>query len=600
MKQISANVQDWFRNTWKTIVRLFKARSISTQLIITISLIFLSFFALQSIFNVAFFCNFFTTQDFDRIHSDLIEYVENMNQDDIDYYDEMYRFTSENNAYSVIVGGQYRILTSSGTDYTFTIQDDTTLLSYTVLVPNNDFEYTEDLQLSVTIYPYNDEFYSADIIEVGSTILYNSEITCAEVDCTPVNGTITNVSKPNNLNYLFENNPIVRDEVARIVGGEIDLKDYEYTSGSVEGSWYRSSEASVDTLVFVHNLKTWNYIVTIVPVVNTNDVIDIVNSYNYYVYATAIVIIFIWSFRLSSIISKPIQNIELVARQIAQLNFDVEAHEYNNRENESLSNSINLIAKNLRTTLETLNRKNSELMSLYEDQSKQVSLKKQLVSSISHELKTPLMIMQVTIQGILDDIIPDEEQQKELLNVLDEINKSSMMIQDMLQIYRLDDANSQLEISEFDLSKTACFFVNDFENAIRQYKLELDINVQDEVFVEGDEKLIKRVISNFLTNAIKYTPIGGRMYLEVSERKDKVYFELTNYGTTIRTEEIEKIWMPFYRISREETNPIKTKGSGIGLYLVSEILKAHDAEFGISNVKNGVKAYFYMNKKQRV
>ena len=107
---------------------------------------------------------------------------------------------------------------------------------------------------------------------------------------------------------------------------------------------------------------------------------------------TAIVILFLWSFRLSSIISKPVQNIELVAKEIANLNFNVEAHEYSNRENASLTRSINLISRNLKETLETINNRNEEMTSLYDAQTKQVTLKKQLVSSISHELKTPLMI----------------------------------------------------------------------------------------------------------------------------------------------------------------------------------------------------------------
>jgi len=595
------NISNWLKKKWVRLSASLKARSISTQLIITISLIFLSFFALQSILNVSFFRNFFTTQDFDRIHESLIEYVTEMNNEDsTNYYDYIYNFTSENNAYSVIVDGKFHILQTSVTDYSITFADNSTTNLYNVLILSNDVTYTENDVLTITLYPFNDDFYNPAIIEKNSQILYNSEVTCGSdgIVCTTVTGTIMSVNKPNNLNYMFDDNKIVQTEIEKLINKTIDIDDYTYESGSISGSWYRSTDGPVDTMVFVHNLKTWNYIVTIVPVVNTNDVIDIVNSYNYYVYATAIVIIFIWSFRLSSIISKPIQNIELVAREIAQLNFNVEAHEYNNRENQSLSNSINLIARNLRTTLETLSTKNTELMTLYEDQSKQVSLKKQLVSSISHELKTPLMIMQVTIQGIIDDIIPKEDQFKELNNVLEEINKSSLMIQDMLQIYRLDDANSQLEISEFDLSQTTTYFLNDFENAIRQYKLKVDMNIMEKVLVEGDEKLIKRVISNFLTNAIKYTPVGGDIYVEVSEKKELIYFELTNYGTTIAPEDIEKIWLPFYRISREDPNPIKTKGSGIGLYLVSEILKAHNADFGIRNVKNGVKAYFYMNKKQ--
>ena len=150
----------------------------------------------------------------------------------------------------------------------------------------------------------------------------------------------------------------------------------------------------------------------------------------------------------------------------------LEANEYRNKESASLSRSINLISENLKEALKNLNTKNQELTTLYNDQSLQVSLKKQLVSSISHELKTPLMIMQVTIQGILDGVISIEEQKVELLNVIDEINKSSTMIQDMLQIYRLDDANTELEITEFNLSDSVRFFIQDFEHIIKKYDLE--------------------------------------------------------------------------------------------------------------------------------
>jgi signal transduction histidine kinase len=590
----------WFSGVSNDIVRLFKARSISTQMILTIILIFASFFVLQSILNVAFFRNFYTTQEFDRIHNTLMDYIDEMNQNDTDYYDEMYAFTTEHNAYSVIVDGRYRVLRSSTTNYTVTIEEGTTTTTYRFLVPDNDHEYDLGESITATLYPYADDLYAPAILEQGGTPFYNAGTDCTEETCFEVSGTVTSIDKPNNMNYVFDENNLIQHEIAKLSSNPDFLDEFAYDSGGAEGYWYRSTDGPIDSLVFVHNLKTWNWIVTVVPIVDTGDVIDIVSNYNYYVYATAIVIIFIWSFRISTIMSKPIRNIELVAREIARLNFNVEAKEFNNKENESLSRSINLIASNLKTTLETLNTKNQELLSLYDEQSKQVSLKKQLVSSISHELKTPLMIMQVTIQAILDGIIPDAEQEKELNNLLLEINKSSMMIQDMLQIYRLDDANTKLDICEFDLAKTVRFFQEDFQQAIRRYELNVDANLQDDAFVEADQKLIKRVISNFLTNAIKYTPTGGDIYIEVSDQGDRIYFELTNYGTTIADEDMDKIWMPFYRTHQEELHPSKTKGSGIGLYLVSEILKAHNAEFGIDNVKNGVKAYFYLPKKMDV
>jgi len=590
---------NFFKRTpkvWKHFVNLFRNRSISTQLILAIILLFASFFTLQSLLNAQFFKNFYTEREFNAIHEDLMTYVDSMNDvPTTDYYDEMYDFTSQNNVYSVIVNrSDFRIFTSSHDNYTIVVKDILTDVLYTMIVPNNDYNYTIDEPVFLTIYSYSEDYYSPSLINTSSGSVYNGNVSCNDIECIAFNGNVIEINKPNNLNYTFDNNSIVRQEIIKLSSSFIDLADNKYME---DGYWYKSTDGPVDTLVFVHGLKTWDYIITIIPIEDTQDIIKIVSSYNYYVYLTATVIIFLWSFRLSSILSNPIRNIDLVSREIANLNFNVEAHEYKNKESASLSRSINLISKNLKETLETLNTKNKELTTLYDDQTKQVSLKKQLVSSISHELKTPLMIMQVIIQGILDGVIPTDEQEKELLNVVDEINKSSTMIQDMLQIYRLDNANTELEISEFNLSESVEFFIEDFEHVINKYDFKLDLKLSKAVFIEADKMLISRAISNFFTNAMKYTDKGEKIYIEVSEDEDRAYFELTNFGSNIKKDDLENIWIPFFRTEKEGTSRLKNRGTGIGLYLVSEILKAHNCEFGIENITNGVKAYFYINKK---
>jgi len=591
--------KNFFKRTpkvWKYITNLFRNRSISTQLIFAIILLFASFFALQSLLNAQFFKNFYTEREFNAIHEDLMTYVDSMNDVSAnDYYDAMYDFTSQNNAYSVIVNrSDFRIYTSSYTDYTIVVQETNTENYYTIAVPNNDYTYTMDESILLTIYSYSEDYYSPILINTSSGNVYKGNISCNDIDCIAFNGNVVEINKPNNLNYTFDNNIIIRQEIIKLSSNFINLSDQEYME---DGYWYKSTDGPVDTLVFVHGLKTWDFIITIIPIEDTQDIIKIVSSYNYYVYLTAIVVIFLWSFRLSNIMSTPIKNIDLVSREIANLNFNMEANEYKNRESASLSRSINLISRNLKEALETLNTKNTELTTLYNDQTKQVSLKKRLVSSISHELKTPLMIMQVIIQGILDGVIPTDEQERELLNVVDEINKSSTMIQDMLQIYRLDNANTELEISEFNLSESVKFFIEDFEHVINKYNFKIDLNLPEAVFIEADKKLISRAISNFFTNAIKYTDEGERIYIEISEDEDRAYFELTNFGSNIQKDDLDNIWMPFFRTEIKGTSRLKNRSTGIGLYLVSEILKAHNCEFGIENIKNGVKAYFYINKK---
>ena len=146
LNPVLETIKGWFQNLFKH----FRARSISTQMIITIVLIFFSFFTLQTILNVAFFRDFYTTQEFDCIHDTLMEYIDAMNEDNNDYYDEMYEFTSNNNAYSVIVDGRYRVLRSSTINYTITIEETGTGELFQVLVPNNDLDIIFSIALART------------------------------------------------------------------------------------------------------------------------------------------------------------------------------------------------------------------------------------------------------------------------------------------------------------------------------------------------------------------------------------------------------------------------------------------------------------------
>ena len=268
-------------NISKIISNLFKSRSISTQLIITIILVFSSFFILQSLLNSQFFKNYYTEREFDDIHIDLMSYVNNMNEPTNSYYDEMYTFTSQRNAYSVVVNSEFEILTSSYTDYTIVVEDNSSGTFYEVIVPDNDYTYTidETISLVIRLYNENDNLYSPTTINTSLGTIYNSNISCTTVDCTPFTGVVRQIKKPNNLNYMFKENTIVKQEVSKLSSELIVLSDIEYMD---DGYWYKSTGGPVDTLVFIHNLK-WNtdFVITIIPIEDTDDITSILSSYNY-------------------------------------------------------------------------------------------------------------------------------------------------------------------------------------------------------------------------------------------------------------------------------------------------------------------------------
>jgi len=587
-------IKDFLSSIWSKIkkLRLKKTKiSLSTQITFTLVLVFVSFFLLQIILNSQFFHNYYTDREFDIVDETITNYVEHMNSSDNNYHEEMVQFVSSQNAYSVITTKSFRILESTYTNYTIEVFIPASSQTLSIVIPDNmlSFEIGEDVRMTVS--PFNNDYFPYEIFREGD-LVYQNYNTCEGDSCQTVLGTITDIKRPNNLNYLFTNNLNVQNEINKLSSGNITLSDHSYK----DGFWYRSTDGSIDTLVFINELKNWDYIITIVPIEDTNAIVNIISQYNYYVYLTALAIIFLWSFRLSNIISKPIQNIDHVAEDIANLKFDQTANEYKNKETASLSNSINLMSNNLKEALETLNNKNAELEQLYGEQLKQVELKKRLVSSISHELKTPLMIIQVIIQGISDGVIDEQDIQDELATVLEEVNKSSVMIQDLLQIYRLDDKESNLEYVEFNINQEVKNLLLEFDHLIKKQDLEIVYHERN-IFLEADKKLINRVISNFLTNAIKYTPIGQKIEIRMDQNDDLFSFEILNYGVNIPNNELDNIWLPFYRGSQTNYTEQKQNGSGIGLYLVKEILHAHMANFDIENTNDAVRAYFQISTK---
>lgn len=549
----------------------------AAQIILTIMLVFVSFFILQLFLNSVFFGNHFLEREIDSFETRLSDFNTKLSTLESDeYFDEMYKFTSNNNAFTIVLDEELRMTEST---FSLVIYDLHSEQFYNLLITdiNRIFVLGEDIL--ATIYPGPGDFY---IVE-SFTDMPSLD------DAFIVEGYISEIKKPDNLNFLYRYYPLVISNTANIINNSDLINSLE------DDPYYRevSLDQTINTAVFITPLTDDTYLLTLFIIQDIASILSTVSSYQNYVYLTAIVIIILWSFRIGPMISTPIKNIENTAKQIANLNFNINADEYRNRETSSLSNSINLIAKNLASTIETINNKNNELIMLYEEQQEQTKLKKQLVSAISHELKTPLMIMQATVQGILDDIIPEEEKSTELLNVIEEINKSSIMIQDLLQIYRLDEKEN-LDNDTINLSELTHFHINSFHNLFKKYRLNLNVKIKDNLFIQGDTTLIKRVISNFMLNAIKYTPENESIYITVSERPDKVYFEILNTGATIDEKHLNKIWMPFYRI---ENNPNdRVRGSGIGLYLVSEVLDAHQFDYGLENTKNGIRAYFIAPK----
>ena len=127
---------------------------------------------------------------------------------------------------------------------------------------------------------------------------------------------------------------------------------------------------------------------------------------------------------------------------------------------------------------------------------------------------------------------------------------------------------------------------------IQKKNLNVVVSLDEKIFINADKELISQVISNFITNAFKYTDVDEKIEINVIEDKENYSFEVKNYGSHIDEENLNKIWLPFYR----ENEDVDKTSTGMGLYIVKEILVSHKFEYDVTNFDKGVISYFRVKK----
>ena len=238
--------------------------------------------------------------------------------------------------------------------------------------------------------------------------------------------------------------------------------------------------------------------------------------------------------------------------------------------------------------------KNAKLKEEVEKERRLENLRKDFIAGVSHELKTPIGIISGYAEGIKDGIADDESRDVYLDIIIDEAKKMDKLVMDMLELSKLENGKTDIMLSSFSLSKLTQKILIKNSVDINNNNLEVITNINSNYLVIGDEFKIEQVISNFVTNAIKYSPPENKIIVDIYEKDSVVNFSIENTGAHINENELSQIWTQFYRIdsSRNRTN----KSFGLGLSIVKNILTLHKSNFGVRNTKNGVKFYFTLQK----
>ncbi|MGG7179042.1 ATP-binding protein [Clostridium paraputrificum] len=221
--------------------------------------------------------------------------------------------------------------------------------------------------------------------------------------------------------------------------------------------------------------------------------------------------------------------------------------------------------------------------------------RKDFISNVSHELRSPITSVKGFIAGILDGVIPKDKENYYLNIVYDEINRLSRLVGDLLDISAMEDGKFKLNMIGLDINMLIKLCLVNLEGKIAEKDLNVEVVLENEdEFVYADRDRIIQVITNLLDNAIKYNENGGFIKVTTKVRGNKVYISIYNTGRRMSEEQIIRIWDRFYKADKSRTNKEST---GLGLPIVRLILTQHGQDIWVKNEKDGVKFTFTLDTK---
>ncbi len=328
------------------------------------------------------------------------------------------------------------------------------------------------------------------------------------------------------------------------------------------------------------------YIFSMASLQPVDEAVQMIKEYYVYIVLLVLVLIFLSSFYYSKKIAKPLLQINKTTKRIANLDFSERVSVETRDEIGDLSQNINLLSNTLHSHIEQLQRD-------IEKEKKLENTRKEFISGVSHELKTPLSIMKSCI-SILKDGVADHKREYYFKAMEKEVDKMDMMIVDMLELAKFESGTYKMQMDVFYVDIAIQHICEQLSLEIIKKQLHVHTHLSA-IEVIANHRLMEQVITNFITNAIRYTPEKEDIIVSTIDEPSRIKVCVENKGAHIEEDQLDKIWDRFYRVDTARQR--SQGGTGLGLAISKNILELHGAEYGVYNTVDGVLFYFYLQKK---
>lgn len=310
------------------------------------------------------------------------------------------------------------------------------------------------------------------------------------------------------------------------------------------------------------------------------------------VFAVACIVIYYVAKRISD----PIIELAGISEKMANLDFDTKYTGDSNNEIAILGHNFNEMSVKLEQTIGSLKTANMELQKDVQNRERIDEMRKDFMTNVSHELKTPIALIQGYAEGLQEGIIDDPESRDYYCEVIiDETRKMNHLVQQLMSLSQLESGGDINDMERFDITGLVNNCIESEKILAEQDEIKVFFEKNNPIYVWADEFKVEQVFRNYFSNAIHHCAGDKEVHVKIVQEEDIARISVFNTGNPIPEDAVEHLWDKFYKVDKARTR--EYGGSGIGLSIVKAIMDSHHQKYGVTNYENGVEFWFELATK---
>ena len=397
---------------------------------------------------------------------------------------------------------------------------------------------------------------------------------------------------------LGEQDPRLSQMIRDVVGQDIDADTVLEQTGNF--TIYRSAaDSDQDNVEY---LRMWgifsdgSWFVMQSPLASIRESAALANQFLIYLGSIGIIVGGLLVWLLSRRITQPLMELTHLSQKMANLNFDAKYTSGGADEIGILGSNFNRMSEQLEKTISELKRANNQLQKDIEQKEQMEEMRNEFLGNVSHELKTPLALIQGYAEGLKEGVNDDPESREFYCEVImDEADKMNRMVKNLLTLNQLEFGSDEVEFERFDIVGLVKGVIASCDILIQQAGASVDFVADEKLDVWADEFKTEQVVRNYLTNAIHHVENEKRIEVRIRQNGDTAHISVFNSGKPIPEEDVPKLWDKFYKVDKAHTR--EYGGNGIGLSIVKAIMESFHQKYGVRNYDNGVEFWFELDAK---